>query len=204
MTSVRVRWPNAGGASSWKGAGREAGRDRRRAGGPGRFRRHGPLSARLEAQFAFLNEADRLKSVMRATTTGGRHAAREFGRTFLAPGALCAGPGRPGRAGRGHQPGDPDAADPRSGRDRRGRRADPFANGQAHASVETVAAEAKAADRIFGFCPPTLAPTFAPCGRSSRRPKPPTPALPKPGPRAAGDGEPDVGRRDLDDLQRHL
>jgi putative hydrolase of HD superfamily len=54
------------------------------------------LTDRLDAQFAFLNEADRLKSVLRATTLvdGSRLRAN-----ILAPRALCAGAGRSGRPG---------------------------------------------------------------------------------------------------------
>jgi putative hydrolases of HD superfamily len=112
---------------------------------------------RLEAQFAFLNEADRLKSVLRATTLvdGSRPENSGEHSWHLALYALVladqAGPGvdinRVIRMLLIHDLVEIDVGDV------------PIhsANGQAHASVETQAAEAKAADRIFGLLPPDLA-----------------------------------------------
>ena len=53
----------------------------------------GALTARLEAQFAFLNEADRLKSVLRATTlvdgsrpeNSGEHSCRQMDALRMEP-----------------------------------------------------------------------------------------------------------------------
>ena len=114
------------------------------------------MTGRLEAQFAFLNEADRLKSVLRATTlvdgswpeNSGEHS------WHLALYALVladqAGPGvdinRVIRMLLIHDLVEIDVGDvPIHSQ-----------NGHAHASVETQAAEAKAADRIFGLLPPDL------------------------------------------------
>jgi putative hydrolase of HD superfamily len=114
------------------------------------------LTERLEAQFAFLNEADRLKSVMRATTLVDGSRVENSGEHswHLALYALVladqAGPGvdinRVIRMLLIHDLVEIDVGDV------------PIhsANGQAHASVETQAAEAKAADRIFGLLPPDL------------------------------------------------
>jgi putative hydrolase of HD superfamily len=115
------------------------------------------LSDRLEAQFAFLNEADRLKSVMRATTLVDGSRAENSGEHswHLALYALVladqAGPGvdinRVIRMLLIHDLVEIDVGDV------------PIhsANGQAHASVETLAAESRAADRIFGLLPSDLA-----------------------------------------------
>lgn len=111
---------------------------------------------RLEAQFAFLNEADRLKSVLRATTLvdGSRPENSGEHSWHLALYALVladqAAPGvdinRVIRMLLIHDLVEIDVGDV------------PIhsANGQAHASLETTNAEAKAADRIFGLLPPDL------------------------------------------------
>ncbi len=116
-----------------------------------------PAADRLEAQFAFLNEADRLKSVLRATTLvdGSRPENSGEHSWHLALYALVladqAGPGVDiGRVIRMlliHDLVEIDVGDV------------PIhsANGQAHASAATQAAEAGAADRIFGLLPKDLA-----------------------------------------------
>ena len=115
------------------------------------------VTNRLEAQFAFLNEADRLKSVLRATTLvdGSRPENSGEHSWHLALYALVladqAAPGvdisRVIRMLLIHDLVEIDVGDvPIHSQ-----------NGQAHASVETQAAEAKAADRIFGLLPPDLA-----------------------------------------------
>ncbi|MDO8885141.1 MAG: HD domain-containing protein [Pseudotabrizicola sp.] len=113
-------------------------------------------ATRLAAQFAFLNEADRLKSVLRATTLvdGSRPENSGEHSWHLALYALVladqAGPGvdinRVIRMLLIHDLVEIDVGDV------------PIhsANGLAHGSVDTVAAEAKAADRIFGLLPPDL------------------------------------------------
>ncbi len=113
---------------------------------------------RLEAQFAFLNEADRLKSVLRATTLvdGSRPENSGEHSWHLALYALVlsdqAGPGvdinRVIRMLLIHDLVEIDVGDV------------PIhsANGLAHASVETTTAEAKAADRIFGLLPADIGP----------------------------------------------
>ncbi|MGL5010888.1 MAG: HD domain-containing protein [Paracoccaceae bacterium] len=118
------------------------------------------MSERLEAQFAFLNEADRLKSVLRATTLcdGSRPENSGEHSWHLALYAMVladqAGPGvditRVIRMLLIHDLVEIDVGDV------------PIhsANGQAHASPETLAAEAKAAERIFGLLPPDQATTF--------------------------------------------
>ena len=114
------------------------------------------MTGRLEAQFAFLNEADRLKSVLRATTLvdGSRPENSGEHSRHLALYALVladqAGPGgdinRVIRMLLIHDLVEIDVGDvPIHSQ-----------NGHAHASVETQAAEAKAADRIFGLLPPDL------------------------------------------------
>ncbi|MBY0351691.1 HD family hydrolase [Tabrizicola sp.] len=114
------------------------------------------MTARLDAQFAFLNEADRLKSVLRATTLvdGSRPENSGEHSWHLALYALVlADQAEPGvdinrvvRMLLIHDLVEIDVGDV------------PIhsANGQAHASVETQAAEAKAADRIFGILPQDL------------------------------------------------
>jgi putative hydrolase of HD superfamily len=115
-----------------------------------------PVAERLEAQFAFLNEADRLKSVLRATTLldGSRPENSGEHSWHLALYALVlADQAEPGvdinrviRMLVIHDLVEIDVGDvPIHSQ-----------NGQAHASVETQAAEAKAADRIFGLLPPDL------------------------------------------------
>ncbi|HMS95500.1 MAG TPA: HD domain-containing protein [Tabrizicola sp.] len=111
---------------------------------------------RLEQQFAFLNDADRLKSVLRATTLVGGSRPENSGEHswHLALYALVladqAGPGvdinRVIRMLLIHDLVEIDVGDV------------PIhsANGQAHGSAETQAAEAKAADRIFGLLPNDL------------------------------------------------
>ncbi|WP_149586731.1 HD domain-containing protein [Tabrizicola flagellatus] len=114
------------------------------------------MSDRLERQFAFLNEADRLKHVMRATTLvdGSRPENSGEHSWHLALYALVladqAGPGvnidRVIRMLLIHDLVEIDVGDvPIHAQ-----------NGQAHASVETQAAEARAADRIFGLLPDDL------------------------------------------------
>lgn len=111
---------------------------------------------RLEAQFAFLNEADRLKSVLRATTLvdGSRPENSGEHSWHLALYALVladqAAPGveinRVIRMLLIHDLVEIDVGDV------------PIhsAGGQAHASADTMAAEARAADRIFGLLPKPL------------------------------------------------
>lgn len=112
---------------------------------------------RLSAQFAFLNEADRLKSVLRATTLvdGSRPENSGEHSWHLALYALIladqAAPGvdinRVIRMLLIHDLVEIDVGDvPIHSQ-----------NGQAHASTDTQAAEARAADRIFGLLPPDLA-----------------------------------------------
>jgi putative hydrolase of HD superfamily len=114
------------------------------------------LTDRLEAQFAFLNEADSLKSVLRATTLvdGSRPENSGEHSWHLALYALVladqAGPGvdinRVIQMLLIHDLVEIDVGDvPIHSQ-----------NGQAHASEATLIAEAKAADRIFGLLPPDL------------------------------------------------
>ncbi|MBN2630858.1 MAG: HD domain-containing protein [Rhodobacteraceae bacterium] len=115
------------------------------------------MTDRLEAQFAFLNEADRLKSVLRATTLcdGSRPENSGEHSWHLALYALVladqAGPGvdinRVIRMLLIHDLVEIDVGDV------------PIhsANGQAHGSADTQASEARAADRIFGLLPGDLA-----------------------------------------------
>ena len=114
------------------------------------------MSARITAQLDFLNEADRLKQVLRATTLvdGSRRENSGEHSWHLALYALVladhAGPGvnidRVIRMLILHDLVEIDVGDV------------PIhsANGQAHGSEATRAAEAKAADRIFGLLPPDL------------------------------------------------
>ena len=111
---------------------------------------------RLAAQFAFLNEADRLKSVLRATTLndGSRRENSAEHSWHLALYAMVladhAAPGvdimRVVQMLILHDLVEIDTGDV------------PIhsANGQAHASAETQAAEARAADRLFGLLPDDL------------------------------------------------
>ena len=114
------------------------------------------MTDRLAAQFAFLNEADRLKQVLRATTLvdGSRPENSGEHSWHLALYALVladqAGPGvdinRVIRMLLIHDLVEIDVGDvPIHSQ-----------NGQAHGSAETQAAEAKAADRIFGLLPTDL------------------------------------------------
>jgi putative hydrolase of HD superfamily len=114
------------------------------------------LTARLDQQFAFLNEADRLKSVLRATTLcdGSRRENSGEHSWHLALYAMVladhAAPGvdinRVIRMLVIHDLVEIDVGDV------------PIhsANGAAHASAETLIAEARAADRIFGLLPNDL------------------------------------------------
>jgi putative hydrolase of HD superfamily len=115
-----------------------------------------PVADRLDAQFAFLNEADRLKSVLRATTLvdGSRPENSGEHSWHLALYALVladqAGPevkiDRVIRMLLIHDLVEIDVGDvPIHSQ-----------NGQAHASAATQAAESKAADRIFGLLPKDL------------------------------------------------
>ena len=118
------------------------------------------MSDRLSAQFAFLNEADRLKSVLRATTLvdGSRPENSGEHSWHLALYAMVladqAAPGvnidRVIRMLLLHDLVEIDVGDV------------PIhsANGNAHASPETQAAEQRAADRIFGLLPPDLGRDF--------------------------------------------
>ncbi len=118
------------------------------------------MSDRLEAQFAFLNEADRLKSVLRATTLVDGSRAENSGEhswhltLYAMVLADQAGPGVDiGRVIRMlilHDLVEIDVGDV------------PIhsANGLAHGSADTLAAEQSAADRIFGLLPPDLGPQF--------------------------------------------
>ena len=115
------------------------------------------MSARLDQQFAFLNESDRLKSVLRATTLcdGSRRENSGEHSWHLALYALVladqASPGvdinRVIRMLLIHDLVEIDVGDV------------PIhsANGIAHGSAETIAAETRAADRIFGLLPADLA-----------------------------------------------
>ena len=114
------------------------------------------MSNRLERQFAFLNEADRLKSILRATTLvdGSRPENSGEHSWHLALYALVladqAAPGvsidRVIRMLLIHDLVEIDVGDvPIHSQ-----------NGTAHSSTETQAAEAKAADRIFGLLPDDL------------------------------------------------
>ena len=114
------------------------------------------MTDRLDAQFAFLNEADRLKSVLRATTLvdGSRPENSGEHSWHLALYALIladqAGPevkiDRVIRMLLIHDLVEIDVGDvPIHSQ-----------NGQAHASAATQAAESQAADRIFGLLPNDL------------------------------------------------
>ena len=118
------------------------------------------MSERLAQQFAFLNEADRLKSVLRATTLcdGSRRENSGEHSWHLALYALVladqAGPSvdinRVIKMLLIHDLVEIDVGDV------------PIhsANGTAHASEQTLAAESRAADRLFGLLPPDLGPGF--------------------------------------------
>ena len=118
------------------------------------------MTARLDQQFAFLNEADRLKSVLRATTLcdGSRRENSGEHSWHLALYAMVLSDHTPPDVSIDrvirmlilHDLVEIDVGDV------------PIhsANGTAHASRETVAAEQQAADRIFGLLPPDLATLF--------------------------------------------
>ena len=118
------------------------------------------MNGRLDQQFAFLNEADRLKSVLRATTLcdGSRRENSGEHSWHLALYAMVladqAAPGvdinRVIRMLLIHDLVEIDVGDV------------PIhsAGGLAHASTDTVAAEQRAADRIFGLLPPDQASAF--------------------------------------------
>lgn len=115
---------------------------------------------RLDQQFAFLNEADRLKSVLRATTlcdgsrpeNSGEHSwhLALYALTLADHAPLGVSIDRVIRMLLLHDLVEIDVGDV------------PIhsANGTAHASTETQAAESRAADRIFGLLPPDLAASF--------------------------------------------
>ena len=118
------------------------------------------MTDRLAAQFAFLNEADKLKQVLRATTLVDASRRENSGEHswHLALYAMVladqAGPAvRIDRVIRMlilHDLVEIDVGDV------------PIhsANGLAHGSTETAVAEARAADRIFGLLPPDLGSEF--------------------------------------------
>ncbi len=112
------------------------------------------LNATLDQQFAFLNEADKLKSVLRATTlcdgsrreNSGEHSWHLALYALVLADQAAAGVSidRVIRMLLIHDLVEIDVGDV------------PIhsANGQAHASAQTQAAEQAAADRIFGLLPP--------------------------------------------------
>jgi putative hydrolase of HD superfamily len=120
----------------------------------------GDATGRLDQQFAFLNEADRLKQVLRATTLvdGSRHENSGEHSWHLALYAMVLADHAPPDVSIDrvirmlilHDLVEIDVGDV------------PIhsANGQAHASAATQAAEQRAADRIFGLLPPDLGPRF--------------------------------------------
>lgn len=115
------------------------------------------MADRLAAQFAFLNEADRLKSVLRATTlvdgsrpeNSGEHSWHLALYAMVLEGQAAPGVdiNRVIRMLLIHDLVEIDVGDV------------PIhsANGLAHGSAETQAAEQRAADRIFGLLPPDQA-----------------------------------------------
>jgi putative hydrolase of HD superfamily len=118
------------------------------------------MTERLDRQFAFLNEADRLKSVLRATTLvdGSRPENSGEHSWHLALYAMVLAD---------HAP--PDVAIDRVIRMLIlhdlveidvGDVPIHSAGGSAHASAATIAAEQRAAERIFGLLPPDLATSF--------------------------------------------
>lgn len=118
------------------------------------------MTQRLQAQFAFLNEADRLKSVLRATTLvdgSRRENSGEHSWHLTLYAMILADQAAPGvdinrviRMLILHDLVEIDVGDV------------PIhsAGGTAHASEATRAAESQAADRIFGQLPPDLGPTL--------------------------------------------
>ena len=118
------------------------------------------MTDRLDRQFAFLDEADRLKSVLRASTLcdGSRRENSAEHSWHLALYALVLADHAPPNVSIDrvirmlilHDLVEIDVGDvPIHSQ-----------NGQAHASAETQAAEARAADRIFGLLPADLATQF--------------------------------------------
>ncbi|NUB43826.1 HD domain-containing protein [Fertoebacter nigrum] len=115
------------------------------------------MTERLAAQFAFLAEADRLKQVLRASTLGDgsrRENAGEHSWHLALYALVLADQAVPGvnidrviRMLTLHDLVEIDVGDV------------PIhsAGGLAHGSAKTLAAEARAADRIFGLLPPDLA-----------------------------------------------
>lgn len=115
---------------------------------------------RLDAQFAFLNEADRLKSVLRATTLcdgSRRENSGEHSWHLALYAMVLEGQAAPGvdiarviRMLLIHDLVEIDVGDV------------PIhsANGQAHGSTDVQEAEARAADRIFGLLPADQATSF--------------------------------------------
>ena len=118
------------------------------------------MTDRLEAQFAFLAEADRLKSVLRATTLcdGSRRENSGEHSWHLALYAMVLADQAPEGVALDrvirmlilHDLVEIDTGDV------------PIhaAGGQAHGSTEVMAAEARAADRIFGLLPPDQRQSF--------------------------------------------
>lgn len=118
------------------------------------------MTARLDAQFAFLNEADRLKSVLRATTlvdgsrreNSGEHSwhLALYAMVLADHAAIGVDLTRVLKMLILHDLVEIDVGDV------------PIhaANGTAHASAATQAAEQQAATRIFGLLPPDLATQF--------------------------------------------
>ena len=118
------------------------------------------MTARLDAQFAFLNEADRLKSVLRATTlvdgsrreNSGEHSwhLALYAMVLADHAAIGVDLTRVLKMLILHDLVEIDVGDV------------PIhaANGTAHASAATQAAEQQAATRIFGLLPPDLAAQF--------------------------------------------
>ena len=118
------------------------------------------MNGRLDQQFAFLNEADRLKSVLRATTLcdgSRRENSGEHSWHLALYAMVLEGQAAPGvdinrviRMLLIHDLVEIDVGDV------------PIhsANGLAHGSADVQAAEQRAADRIFGLLPPDQAVTF--------------------------------------------
>ncbi|MDQ2065399.1 HD domain-containing protein [Xinfangfangia sp. CPCC 101601] len=118
------------------------------------------MNDRLDAQFAFLNEADRLKSVLRATTLcdGSRRENSGEHSWHLALYAMVLADQAPKGVSIDrvikmlilHDLVEIDTGDV------------PIhsSGGAAHASADTIAAERRAADRIFGLLPPDLRDSF--------------------------------------------
>ena len=205
MTSIRVRLAERRGREflerRWR---RSAARRGTPPGRPARCRTAGIDATGLTAQFAFLNEADRLKSVLRATTLADGSRPENSGEHYwhLALYALVladqAGPGvnidRVIRM----------LLAARSGGNRRGRRADPFRRtARPMAQPRRRPPRPRAADRIFGLLPADLGhrPSRALGGvRGGRNPRRRLRQIARPG--AAGDGQPACGGGTWIDLQR--